>query len=154
MSGSAEREAKTCPDCGVAKLANDFGDNASRADGLAYYCKECFRARANAFYRRKRAAMGLTVREAYDGPVDHKRCAECREVKPLTEFQKSPQQSGGYNCYCKDCRRRQNREAHLKHTSSTPTASALPTSTTWWRSRAVCAPAVGSGSRSTSTTIT
>ena len=116
VSGSSERRAKTCPDCGQTKLDSDFGDNASRPDGLAHYCKECFRARANAHYRRKRASMGLPVRRPYDGPDDHKRCAECRMVKPLTEFHKSPQQSGGYNCYCKDCRRRQNRETHLQRT--------------------------------------
>lgn len=90
------------------------------------------------------------MREAYDGPADHKRCAECRQVEPLTEFRKSPQQSGGYNCHCKDCRRPQNREAHLEHTYGISVADF----DRMVRSKAGCAPAVGNGSRSTSTTIT
>jgi hypothetical protein len=116
MPGLPEAWGKRCPDCSKLKAVTEFGSNAARPDGLAFYCRECFRARAAAHYRKVREAAGATLREPYVGPSDHKRCAECREVKPLTEFHKAPQQSGGYNCYCKICRRRQNREAHLKHT--------------------------------------
>ena len=113
MDSSAQ---KKCPDCAETKSVHEFGRNSATCDGLAVYCKVCFRRRAREAYRRKRAAQGATVRERYDGPPDHKRCAECREVKPLTEFHRAPQQSGGYNCYCKTCRKRQNREAHLMRT--------------------------------------
>ncbi len=113
---------KRCPDCGVTKPLSDFGRNAARPDGLAHYCRSCYRNRAAEAYRRKRARQGLEVREPYDGPADHKRCAECSEVKPLTDFHRAPHQSGGYNCYCKSCRKRQNRAAHLKHTYGLSTA--------------------------------
>jgi hypothetical protein len=56
------------------------------------------------------------VRTRYAGPADHKRCGQCQLVKPLTEFHRAPQQSGGYNCYCKCCRKEQNRAAHLLRT--------------------------------------
>jgi hypothetical protein len=46
---------KTCPDCGVEKGAAEFGRNKRRADGLAQYCKECFRIRSKASYRKRMA---------------------------------------------------------------------------------------------------
>jgi hypothetical protein len=115
MSDSSD-PAKTCPDCGTTKPLSAYGRKASRPDGAATYCLVCYRRRASEHYRRRRAAEGRTVTPRYDGPADHKRCASCREVKPLSEFHRAPKQSGGYNCYCKDCRRVQNREAHLRRT--------------------------------------
>lgn len=114
MSGSLDGRTKRCPDCLEVKAVRDFGANASRPDELAHYCKMCFRRRANEHYQRSRAAQGATVREAYVPPAGHRRCAQCREVKRLTEFHRAPQQSGGDNCYCKDCRKVQARATHLK----------------------------------------
>jgi len=118
MSRTADEgeSCKRCPDCGRERALSAFGRNASRPDGLSFYCLECFRARNNALYRARRERAGATVREPYTGPEDHKRCSACREVKPLADFHRAPHQSGGYNCYCKDCRRRQNRETHLRRT--------------------------------------
>jgi hypothetical protein len=105
---------KKCPDCGEAKAVSDYGRNRSLPDGLSFYCKTCTRRRNTATYAARREASGASYSARYDGPDTHKRCAECREVKPLSEFHRAPKQSGGYNCYCKECRRRQNREAHLR----------------------------------------
>ena len=116
VSESTSPGEKKCPDCGVVRPLVEFGVNASRPDGLAFYCKICFRRRTNEHYRRRRQAAGALVRERYVGPADHKRCADCAQMKPLSEFHRAPQQSGGYNCYCKACRKRQNRETHLSRT--------------------------------------
>jgi hypothetical protein len=96
-------DMKRCPDCGEVKPDTEFGGNAARPDGLAFYCRACSRVRANAHYRKKQASLGRTVRDrvTVDGA---KRCATCDEVKPVSEFHRSPRQSGGYNCYCKPCR--------------------------------------------------
>ena len=92
--------------------AGAFRRNGASADGLSAYCASCYRARDAASYRRRRAAIGKTVTPRVD-VAGHKRCADCREIKPLTEFDRARSQSGGFNCYCKVCRSRRNRAAHL-----------------------------------------
>ena len=104
---------KRCRDCGQTKPASDFGQNRERPDGLAVYCKLCFRRRANEYYVNKRAAEGREVRHRVQIP-GAKRCASCSEIKPLTEFHRARSQSGGYNCYCKTCRKAMGAEAHLR----------------------------------------
>ncbi len=104
---------KVCPDCGELRPAAEYGRNASRPDGLAFYCKPCFRARANEHYRRAREAVGATVRAREAFAEGHKRCAQCREVKPLTDFDRARSQSGGHNCYCKPCRKERDRSARF-----------------------------------------
>jgi hypothetical protein len=103
---------KRCRDCGVTKPVAEFGRNRERPDGLAVYCKPCFRDRSNQYYEKKRAAQGRQVRRRLQVP-GAKRCASCDEIKPLTQFHRARSQSGGYNCYCKTCRKAMGAEAHL-----------------------------------------
>jgi hypothetical protein len=77
------------------------------------YCKPCFRERANQHYEKKRAELGHEVRHRVRIP-GQKRCASCSEIKPLAEFHRARSQSGGYNCYCKACRKAMGAEAHLR----------------------------------------
>jgi hypothetical protein len=100
---------KHCPDCDQVKPVESFRHNARSVDGLASYCTSCFRVRDKASYRRRRAALGQVVKDrvALDG---HKRCADCLDVKPLTDFHRARSQAGGYNCYCKPCRARRDRD--------------------------------------------
>ena len=104
---------KTCPDCGQTRPLSEYGTNRSRADGLAFYCKPCFRRRAAAHYRQAREAVGASVRPREQHAEGFKRCAHCLEVKELVEFDKAVSQSGGYNCYCKPCRRQRDRAARF-----------------------------------------
>jgi hypothetical protein len=104
---------KRCPDCGQGKPHEAFGKNRSRPDGLAFYCRSCFRARSSAQYRRSREATGKQVRSRETHPAGQKRCADCREVKPVEAFDRAASQSGGYNCYCKSCRRGRERAARF-----------------------------------------
>lgn len=104
---------KTCPDCGVDRPTTEFGRNRSRPDGLACYCKPCFRRRSNEHYRRAREAVGATVRPRETFAEGYKRCAQCGEVKALEHFDLARSQSGGHNCYCKPCRAGRDRAARF-----------------------------------------
>jgi len=62
------------------------------------------RTNSNAHYRKRREAQGFTVREPDTSPTGYKRCSECREVKPLTEFHQNRRSSSGHMSCCKPCR--------------------------------------------------
>ena len=104
---------KRCPDCDHVKPASEFGTNRRNPDGLAWYCKLCFRRRTSEYYVKKRAAEGREVRHRVR-VSGAKRCAACSEIKPLSEFHRARSQSGGYNCYCKTCRKAMGAESHLR----------------------------------------
>jgi hypothetical protein len=108
------QQENRCIDCGLTKSTAEFGRNRERPDGLAVYCKPCFRRRANEYYEKKRRAEGREVRHRVQVP-GAKRCASCSEIKPLTEFHRARSQSGGYNCYCKTCRKAISAESHLRN---------------------------------------
>ena len=115
-------QAKRCPDCGQMKAVAEYRRNARNGDGLATYCTSCFKVRDGEAYRRRRAAAGKAVKDRLhlDG---EKRCADCNEIKPLEEFHKHGAQSGGYNCYCKPCRRLRQRDGRfLREYGLTPQA--------------------------------
>jgi len=95
------------------KPRTEFGRNRTNSDGLASYCKPCFRTRANAQYRKKRAALGLGVREPDNSPDGFKRCADCRIIKQSSDFAKALYQSDGLHCFCKQCNNRRQRKKRL-----------------------------------------
>jgi hypothetical protein len=47
-----------------------------------------------------------------------KRCARCREVKPLEEFHRQTKASDGRQSWCKPCAARGSREDYAKHKAS------------------------------------
>lgn len=111
-----------CPDCEQVLPAAAFRPNRANRDGLSAYCAACYRVRDSEGYRKRRAALGKTVSPRID-IEGHQRCADCREIKPLAHFDRARSQAGGYNCYCKPCRSRRNRDAHfLKQYGLTPQA--------------------------------
>jgi Recombination endonuclease VII len=95
---------KRCPDCGQEKPLEMFGVNRSRPDGLAHYCKDCFRARAARSYRQRRQNAGFVVREVVVVPDGHKFCRSCERTLPVTEFSVSRRQRDGLNSQCKQCK--------------------------------------------------
>ena len=107
---------KTCPDCGRTLPASDFGRNASRGDGLAFYCKPCFRRRGQAGYERRRAAAGHVVRRHIDLPEGMKRCAACDQVRPHADFHAASRSRNRFHSYCKACRSGMARASHLRRT--------------------------------------
>ena len=105
---------KLCSDCGQWKALTEFGENRSRGDGKAFYCRACFLLRAAASYRRRQARLGRVVREPVPVPPDHKHCPGCRQVKPLEDFHRAARQSGGRASYCKPCKRARDDERRLQ----------------------------------------
>lgn len=110
---------KVCPDCGEEKGASEFGRNARMADGLARYCKLCFRRRSTESYRKRRASQEKSVREAVTVPEGYKRCPHCTEVKAVTEFGRNRAERSGLAAYCKPCHNTVMWEERVKNHGST-----------------------------------
>lgn len=106
-------DSKFCPDCQRTLPAADFRRNVRGAGGLSAYCRQCFRVRDAASYERRQAAKGAVVRPRLrlEG---FKRCADCDQVKPETDFHRAAAQSGGRAVYCKPCRSVRERAARFR----------------------------------------
>lgn len=96
-------DSKICPDCGELKPAMSFGANKRLPDGLARYCKECFRARSKASYRKRMAEQGRRVRERVEVDDGYKRCPRCGEIKPISAFGRNRAKKSGLTDYCRPC---------------------------------------------------
>jgi hypothetical protein len=90
--------------------------NRARPDGLQFYCKSCFSARAARGYRERRARLGKSVRERVEVPSGHKRCPGCQEIKPHADWHRNRTSSDGFADRCKRCRSVRQREDHLRRT--------------------------------------
>jgi hypothetical protein len=97
---------KRCPDCGLVKPIDQFGRNRRMADGLARYCKACFRHRSKTSYRKRMAEQGKQVRERPFVPDGSKYCPQCAEIKPISAFGRNRANSSGLADYCKPCHNR------------------------------------------------
>jgi hypothetical protein len=114
---------KTCPDCRRLLPDDEFGRNRSNGDGLSTYCRECTRSRNTRYDAARRQQAGKRYRPRVQQPAGLKRCADCEQVKPLEQFDVHERQAGGYNCYCKPCRSKRNREwRFLREYGLTPDA--------------------------------
>nr|WP_284291720.1 ubiquitin-like protein Pup [Angustibacter aerolatus] len=101
MTGMTPSERKGCPRCAGDLPLSDFGRNSSRPDGLAEFCRPCFREIRAASYRRRRAAEGKTVREARVAPAGTQWCPDCKDFRPLTDFGANRSTASGLAAYCK-----------------------------------------------------
>jgi hypothetical protein len=115
MSVSADGQ-KRCPDCGETKPVSAFNRNGSRPDGLQFYCKSCFSARAARTYRERRARLGKAVREKRDVPEGHKYCPSCTRVLPAMHWHRTQRTRDGFASHCKECRKVRHRRDYLKRT--------------------------------------
>ncbi|WP_344824736.1 endonuclease VII domain-containing protein [Actinocorallia longicatena] len=105
---------KRCPDCERVKPFEEFRKNKARHDGLAFYCKECFRRRDKAGHKAREEAKGRSVRERVDSPPGHKWCNGCKEIKPFAEWHRAKSSTDGYASACKECRKSRNARDWLK----------------------------------------
>lgn len=105
---------KTCPDSAGLQSLDNFGDNTSRPDGTAHYCRECFRRRAVESYRRRSTEAGHQLRGERVVPEGHKWCPDCSGAVPFEDFHLAPRQSGGRASYCKPCKRQRDEAKRLK----------------------------------------
>ncbi|MGW6458644.1 endonuclease VII domain-containing protein [Streptomyces sp. NPDC055078] len=79
-------------------------------DGLQAYCREC----AAAYYRERQEAKGRSVRVRVAVPAGHRRCPQCCEVKPHSEWERNKTSRDGWASYCKVCRAARNRESYFR----------------------------------------
>ncbi|ULR55897.1 endonuclease VII domain-containing protein [Streptomyces deccanensis] len=87
-----------------------FASNRSRPDGLQTTCREC----AADYYRRRQEAKGRTVRAKVPVPRGHKRCPQCAEIKPHSEWERNKTSADGWASYCRTCRAERNRISYFK----------------------------------------
>src|SRR5258708_21367574 len=92
---------KWCPQCQQYLPRDEFYRNASQSDGLAPYCKPCWRE----FCRVRHARLhgGMQDKRCGQQREETKRCTRCQEVKPVSDFYKSDQWIDGLQLYCKKC---------------------------------------------------
>ncbi|MGW3663507.1 endonuclease VII domain-containing protein [Streptomyces sp. NPDC005141] len=102
---------KRCTGCGRRLPFDSFTADRNRCDGLQVRCRECVADCSAAHYRRRREALGKTVREQVDIPEGHKQCRTCGEVKPHSEWHRNASASGDLSTRCRAIRAR---EDHLK----------------------------------------
>lgn len=105
---------KRCRRCFKELPHDSFALNKNMRDGLQVWCRECVAEYGAARYRRRRAALGKTVRERVDVPPGHKLCRQCGEIKPHSEWHKNATASDGLSTRCKACKAIQGRAGHLK----------------------------------------
>ena len=80
---------------------------------LAFYCKDCFKLRDRAGYRRRMAERGREVRERVVAPEGYKWCPGCESIRALPEWGRNRASKDGYNSYCKACRNARDARDHL-----------------------------------------
>ncbi|MFH8563448.1 endonuclease VII domain-containing protein [Streptomyces sp. NPDC017988] len=79
-------------------------------DGLQAYCREC----SAEYYRQRQEAKGKAVRVKVPVPRGHKRCPQCCEVKPHSDWERSKSSSDGWASYCRECRAERNRVGYFQ----------------------------------------
>lgn len=86
-------ETKTCSVCRNRKSVIEFYKNKSYADGYSKMCKSC-----NLEYDRQRIAN-------HTGPATrgNKICTQCKQEKPVSEYNKRLRSKDGLRNNCKDC---------------------------------------------------
>ncbi|WP_406265313.1 endonuclease VII domain-containing protein [Streptomyces sp. NBC_00191] len=102
--------AKKCSRCKRTLDRDAFASNSSTADGLQAYCREC----SAEYYRQRQEAKGRNVRVKVPVQRGHKRCPQCGEIKPHTEWERNKTSSDGWASYCRECRAQRNRDSYLR----------------------------------------
>jgi len=104
---------KRCAGCERGLPVTAFARDKNRRDGLQVRCRECVAQYSAEHYRRRREAVGKSVRERVDVPPGHKLCRTCGEIKPHSEWRRNVTASDGLSTRCKACRATRGREDHL-----------------------------------------
>ncbi|MDX3518571.1 endonuclease VII domain-containing protein [Streptomyces scabiei] len=105
-----ESEARRCSRCRQDLPRTAFASNKSMPDGLQAYCREC----SAEYYRQRQEAKGKKVRAKVFVPSGYKRCPQCEEVKPHSEWEPNKSSSDGWASYCRECRAVRNRISYFK----------------------------------------
>ncbi|MGI5256869.1 endonuclease VII domain-containing protein [Streptomyces angustmyceticus] len=110
----SDSDEKKCTGCERRLPLPSFAADKNRRDGLQVRCRKCVADYGATYYRRRRKALGKTVREKVDVPPGHKLCRICGEIKSHSEWHRNRTASDGLSTRCKACRAVQGRAGHLK----------------------------------------
>lgn len=102
-SSHGQSRIKTCLDCGETKPLDGFSPSPRGHLGRNSYCKVCMRERSKASYRKRKAAVGKTVREARVVPEGMKWCPDCQTIQPVEAFPRNRADRSGFATYCRPC---------------------------------------------------
>jgi hypothetical protein len=97
-------KTKLCPSCNETKPAADFGRNQTLGDGLSFYCKVCNREKSNAHYRKRRGAIGKTVRDHSWVPEGFRWCPSCEQPVAHENYSRNARTPHGFGSQCKACK--------------------------------------------------
>jgi hypothetical protein len=107
---------KFCRDCGDYRSVYEFSKNARSRDGLAFYCRAHLAARSlrSREARRTKPRVRRLPPEDVTIPVNHKWCADCETILPLSAFVRTVASASGYSSYCKPCHNKRSRLSREK----------------------------------------
>lgn len=108
---SRRNTTKWCGWCDTRKSLSQFGTNASQREGLAQYCKDCFRQISRDRYRKIRAQAGARVRESRPTEPGWRWCPDCAEVRPEIDFPRNATTSSGRGTDCEPHHNKRGRES-------------------------------------------
>lgn len=120
---------KHCLKCKETKDVAEFGRNATRPDGLQFYCKKCTNAMQAALQAKRKAQgefMMTAIRASREArantsdapmtpalepapstpptqPTQTKYCPKCKETKDVAEFSRDTAKKDGIRTYCQAC---------------------------------------------------
>lgn len=82
---------KRCTRCKESKSSDQFSSNRKNKDGLAAWCKPC--------WKEFRASLDYDV----DPAIREKRCSRCKTVQPVDQFSPYRKSRDGLGSWCKSC---------------------------------------------------
>ncbi|HEX5533437.1 MAG TPA: endonuclease VII domain-containing protein [Actinomycetales bacterium] len=98
------RRLKRCPKCKLEKAIEEFGKNSRSKDGLANYCRACFRLIHQDHRERKRKQRGVVRRTPPKVvPEGMKWCPDCDKCLPVARFCKNRRTKTGLATHCREC---------------------------------------------------
>ena len=111
METTATSTQKTCTKCLVEKPLSDFNRKSSSKDGHCSHCRRCaaeYRAANHDKLRTLYAERHARLRDRADHEIEYpteKRCPQCGDTKPPSEFAKNRTNLDGLQNNCKLCAR-------------------------------------------------
>ena len=99
---------KKCSQCFIDKPIIEFHASSKSKDGRQAKCKPCMASYYSAWREQRKQSSISELPQA-------KICLECHLEKPISQFGKRSVSLDKKHYLCKECQRKQNREALRKH---------------------------------------
>ena len=108
-------DLKRCTKCKTI-YKKDFFNKKDNGRRLHSWCKNCLRERRNEKYDSNNSVESVGVESVgvESVGVKTKKCPKCKEVKPVSEFNKNRNKKDGLNGYCILCQNKANEGYKLK----------------------------------------